>query len=358
MPLRQIYLPGGGGGDIPPGSSLTTDNLGSLKVNADSFETNLTPEELNFFQLFIEQIENNSNPTIIQNILAEMVSIGDINETPLIEQLLILSTGNETNLLPTDTQTIDVSVNNSETNISPNEGVLSLNLNTIETNNDPTESSNYEFTVSGDNNVLPNESFRSDIFADFLENNLLPTEGVSPLDIQNVEETNTIPVEGKTLEALAGASAARNGTAAWTNPGNAAGVNNGTLATASGGLTAVDVQLLLDYPDPVTTVAITTVKLRLYIRQTGTTLSNGGLNILFRTDGVTSWQTSGYTSIFLNRDNFDYLTAPLIVDITSLRTWTWTLINNLVVAAQFSVAAAGTGIGAAVDAIILEITTP
>lgn len=102
---------------------------------------------------------------------------------------------------------------------------------------------------------------------------------------------------------------------AVTNPANAQGLRNGTVATGAGNaLGARAYQLNLAYPTITgkAELTITAAELRFYISQTGTALNNGGLKIGWSSTSRAYAQTNAFAA------NIDNLTTPVVVPITGV----------------------------------------
>ncbi len=122
------------------------------------------------------------------------------------------------------------------------------------------------------------------------------------------------------LTATRGASTATNaGGNAYSNPTNAQGLANGTLASGAGNaLGARSYRLDLAFPTITgkEELTITAAELRFYISQTGTALNNGGMTIGWGSTSRTYAQTNAFPA------DVNHLTTPIVVPITGVPlTW-------------------------------------
>ena len=154
------------------------------------------------------------------------------------------------------------------------------------------------------------------------------------------------------LTATRGAATATSvGANAFTNPTNAQGLANGTLASGAGNaLGARTYQLNLAYPtftgkDELTILA---AELRFYISQTGTALNNGGMTIGWSSTSRTYAQTNAFPA------DVNHLTTPLVVPVTGVPL-TWAEMASIVARVNHVTAALNTST-ANVDAVHLVVT--
>lgn len=119
---------------------------------------------------------------------------------------------------------------------------------------------------------------------------------------------------------------AGSGNNAFTNPSNGTGKRNGTVATHTGqALSATDATLQLTHPTMPnkSSLTITQVLVRYYVRQSGTTLNNGSMSVSFK--GVAKGTFTG---------DVDYLTTPFEVDVTSQIGGSWANLQSATSAVQ------------------------
>lgn len=155
------------------------------------------------------------------------------------------------------------------------------------------------------------------------------------------------------LTHLSGSNAATNtGAHAWTNPANAQGVNNGTMATAAGDLTASrNYVLTLNYADfrSKDDLVITAARLRFYARQDGTSLNNGNL--------IYKWSTAstGTVTALTIAANADHTVTPYVVDLFAAGVTTWADLDTLAASVSLVLPSATNLVNASVDAVTLEV---
>ena len=140
----------------------------------------------------------------------------------------------------------------------------------------------------------------------------------------NVVET-TVALNG-----VYGADAANSSGVAWSNPANATGRANGTVASRSGQVAVVTQSALdLQYPSFVGkgALAISSVRLKLYWRLAGTVLGNGSASAWATVDGGLNWTQLGGT----HNNDFDALATPEEFDVTSLIGGVWSKLELLLV---------------------------
>ena len=178
------------------------------------------------------------------------------------------------------------------------------------------------------------------------------TTAVATMQAANLASAFEIVQAKYDLTATRGASTATSvGPNAFTNPTNAQGLANGTLASGAGNaLGARTYQLNLAYPaitgkDELT---ITAAELRFYISQTGTALNNGGMTIGWSSTSRAYAQTNAFPA------DVNYLTTPLVVPVTGVPL-TWAEMASIVARVNHVTAALNTST-ANVDAVHLVVT--
>lgn len=193
-------------------------------------------------------------------------------------------------------------------------------------------------SVSGSTQVLVTSSVETDVV----------------LNASGVNLTSSMELVQATwgLVATRGSNAATStGSNAFTNPTNAQGLANGTLASGAGdALGARSYQLNLAYPAFVnkTELTITAAELQFYISQTGTALNNGGMTIGWSSTSRAYAQTNAFPA------DVNYLTTPLVVPVTGVPL-TWTEMASIVARVNHVTAALNTST-ANVDAVHLVVT--
>lgn len=148
-----------------------------------------------------------------------------------------------------------------------------------------------------------------------------------------------------------GAATATSSGNAWTNPSNGAGIHDAALATHVGVLLDGHLAILtMAYADftAKSSLVISSVKLHFYVRQTGTVLNNGDLQLKYNL-GAGNVALATYTG------NVDFLATPDTYDITAAVGGDWTKLDALTAIVHHTTDANEVLINAAVDAVELEV---
>ena len=147
---------------------------------------------------------------------------------------------------------------------------------------------------------------------------------------------------------------AMNGRTDWANDGNAAGLNNATLATLTG-LALNDAQgdLRLAYADMLNkaSLTITLVELVAYWRMTGIPNTPTTARLRYSLNSGSTW-----TTLAERAAAFNVLSAGEKFNITAAVGGDWSKIDGLLVSSPSHIGLAQTGVEIAIDAVVLEVT--
>lgn len=140
---------------------------------------------------------------------------------------------------------------------------------------------------------------------------------------------------------------------AWSNPGNAVGTHNGTMASHPGAVSAQTSRLHFQFPNfpNKTGLTITAAKLRFYARQGGTALNNGGLQYYRGTAAVPN-----QTLLASFDANVDHTTTPYEVDLFALGYTTFASLDDLGAAIRGTLAGGAVSVTQDADAVELVVT--
>lgn len=156
------------------------------------------------------------------------------------------------------------------------------------------------------------------------------------------------------LNRRVGADASADVTGTWTNRANAQGINNASSATSVGAVTAASRKMSLSYANAVakTELAISLVRLHIYASKATDALGTlGSVTITYNIGGgevaLTGWNA--------RTADFNFLTTPDTIDITSIIAGNWANLDALQTFVNHVYTNASALVTVSIDAIELEV---
>lgn len=343
-----VRFKGGGATTIVEGGAINPTDSFSIKIAFP--DTNATPlDNVAVAFTFPETIGTPSDTATVR------ITFPDSIVVPSDNLVSLQITHSDTNSVPSDNVSLSVTFLDT---VATQSDTVTLRLTFPETNVAPVdEFGSLQIAHSESNAVLIDAST-------FNINFLASDSGATPTDthrlsINGLGDSNAAPTDtqrGTSTWAQGATTSASTGTNAWTNPANAQGLVDTTLAIATDPSAIANfsgILTLSPYPNPDTTFSswtISQVLVREYARYLpGLVPGEGSWVLEYRLDG-----TSAYTILESLNVTFDSRTTPKNFDITTAIGGVWANVNGFNARCRFICGVVEQG-SAEVDAVVLEV---